>query len=124
MVGYNIQLLIAEDSTYGLVTVVLNSLMPTVAILVMGKHKDFTDTRVSAFVCDLTSDDLCKHIAPSSVDIVTMIFVLSAVSPEKMPLVVQNIKKVLKPNGRMLFRDYATGDLAQVGFNVITIIEI
>ncbi|KAL3844256.1 hypothetical protein ACJIZ3_001659 [Penstemon smallii] len=86
------------------------------AVVLVKKHKDFTEARVNAFVCDLTSDDLCKHIAPSSVDIVTMIFVLSAVSPEKMPLVVQNIRKVLKPNGRMLFRDYATGDLAQERF--------
>lgn len=33
-----------------------------------------------------------------------------------MPMVVQNIRKVLKPNGRILFRDYATGDLAQERF--------
>lgn len=36
-------------------------------------HKDFTDKRVSAFVCDLTVDDLRDHIPPSSVDIVTMV---------------------------------------------------
>ncbi|KAK1550147.1 hypothetical protein Q3G72_014525 [Acer saccharum] len=35
-------------------------------------HKDFTETRVSAFICDLTIDDLSKHISTSSVDIVTM----------------------------------------------------
>ncbi|KAI3468104.1 hypothetical protein Pfo_024767 [Paulownia fortunei] len=86
------------------------------AVNLVKMHKDFTEARVNAFVCDLTSDDLCVHIAPSSVDIVTMIFVLSAVSPEKMPIVVQNIRKVLKPNGRILFRDYATGDLAQERF--------
>ncbi|KAI8009984.1 Methyltransferase-like protein [Camellia lanceoleosa] len=41
------------------------------------------------------------------------IFMLFAVSPEKMPLVLPNIRKVLKPNGYLLFCDYATGDLAQ-----------
>ncbi|XP_073130985.1 uncharacterized protein [Henckelia pumila] len=86
------------------------------AVDLVKRHRDFTEARVNAFVCDLTIDDLCQHISPSSIDIVTMIFVLSAVSPEKMSLVVQNIKKVLKPNGRVLFRDYATGDLAQERF--------
>ncbi|MBA0810533.1 hypothetical protein Gohar_002519, partial [Gossypium harknessii] len=87
------------------------------AVNLVKAHKEFNETRVSAFVCDLTSDDLGKHISPASVDVVTMIFVLSAVSPEKMPLVLQNIKKVLKPNGYVLFRDYAVGDLAQERFS-------
>lgn len=87
------------------------------AISLVKSHKEYADTCINAFVCDLTSDDLGNHIAPSSVDIVTMIFVLSAVSPEKMPLALQNIKKVLKPNGLVLFRDYATGDLAQERFS-------
>ncbi|GLT25602.1 hypothetical protein SLA2020_007230 [Shorea laevis] len=86
------------------------------AVDLVKTHKDFTETRVSVFVCDLTMDDLSKQVPPTSVDIVTMIFVLSAVSPEKMPLVLQNIKKVLKPNGCVLFRDYAVGDLAQERF--------
>ncbi|KAF3446068.1 hypothetical protein FNV43_RR11247 [Rhamnella rubrinervis] len=83
------------------------------AVNLVKTHKDFTEAHVSAFVCDLTVDDLTDHIPPSSVDIVTMIFVLSAVAPEKMPLVLQNVRKILKPNGYVLFRDYATGDLAQ-----------
>lgn len=83
------------------------------AVDLVKMHKDFTETRVNAFVCDLTAEDLSKQICPASVDIVTMIFVLSAVSPEKMSQVLQNIKKVLKPNGFVLFRDYAAGDLAQ-----------
>ena len=37
-------------------------------------HKDFKESRVSAFVCDLTVDDLMKEIPPSSIDIVTMVF--------------------------------------------------
>ncbi|XP_021655795.2 uncharacterized protein LOC110646608 isoform X2 [Hevea brasiliensis] len=86
------------------------------AVNLVKTHKDYKDTHFSAFVCDLTIDDLNKEISPASIDIVTMIFVLSAVSPEKMPLVLQNIKKVLKPNGYVLFRDYAVGDLAQERF--------
>ncbi|KAG7943305.1 hypothetical protein I3843_15G031800 [Carya illinoinensis] len=88
------------------------------AVNLVQMHKDFNESRVSAFVCDLTVDDLSKQISSSSLDIVTMIFVLSAVSPEKMSLVLQNIRKVLKPNGYVLFRDYATGDLAQERFTL------
>ncbi|KAH7855960.1 hypothetical protein Vadar_031018 [Vaccinium darrowii] len=87
------------------------------AVNLVKAHKDFMETQVNAFVCDLTADDLSKQISPSSVDLVTMVFVLSAVSPEKMPLVLQNIRKVLKPDGYVLFRDYATGDLAQERFS-------
>ncbi|CAI9114370.1 OLC1v1015086C5 [Oldenlandia corymbosa var. corymbosa] len=42
------------------------------------------------------------------------IFMLSAVSPNKMPQVLQNLKTILKPNGHILLRDYALGDSAQV----------
>uniref|UniRef100_K7MNF0 Methyltransferase type 12 domain-containing protein n=1 Tax=Glycine max TaxID=3847 RepID=K7MNF0_SOYBN len=66
------------------------------AIELVKSHEDFKESHVSAFVSDLTADDLCNEILPSSVDIVTMIFMLSTVSPEKMPLVLQNIRKVIK----------------------------
>ncbi|KAL0545499.1 hypothetical protein IC582_015384 [Cucumis melo] len=87
------------------------------AVNLVETHKDFNESRVAAFVCDLTADDMSNHISPSSIDVVMMIFVLSAVSPEKMSLVLQNVKKVLKPTGHVLFRDYATGDLAQERFD-------
>ncbi|XP_038978355.1 uncharacterized methyltransferase-like protein SPBC21C3.07c isoform X2 [Phoenix dactylifera] len=38
---------------------------------------------------------------------------LSAVSPMKMSLALQNVRNVLKPSGTLLFRDYAMGDYAQ-----------
>ncbi|KAH9621388.1 hypothetical protein KSS87_005218 [Heliosperma pusillum] len=86
------------------------------AVSLVKSHKEYTETFINAFVCDLTSDNLSEQILPASVDIVTMIFVLSAVSPEKISSVMQNIRKILKPNGLVLFRDYATGDLAQERF--------
>ncbi|KAF8688041.1 hypothetical protein HU200_042458 [Digitaria exilis] len=83
------------------------------AVDLVKKHKDFRSDRINAFVCDITSEQLTENMEPSSANIVTMIFVLSAVAPDKMPLVVQNVKNVLKHGGRVLFRDYANGDLAQ-----------
>lgn len=86
------------------------------AINLIKAHKDYEEDRVHAFVCDATVDDLTAEIPTASVDIVTLIFVLSAVSPEKMSQVLQNIRHVLKPNGHVLLRDYAIGDLAQERF--------
>ncbi|CAN6302345.1 unnamed protein product [Urochloa humidicola] len=83
------------------------------AVDLVKKHKDFRPDRINAFVCDITSEQLTDNMEPSSADIVTMIFVLSAVAPDKMPLVLQNVRNVLKHGGRVLFRDYAFGDLAQ-----------
>lgn len=45
------------------------------------------------FQCDLTKDDLLENIPADSVDVVTLIFVLSAVHPDKMHLVLKNIYK-------------------------------
>ncbi|PAN51639.1 hypothetical protein PAHAL_9G609000 [Panicum hallii] len=83
------------------------------AVDLVKKHKDFRPDRLNAFVCDITSEQLTENMEPYSADIVTMIFVLSAVAPDKMPLVLQNVRSVLKHGGRVLFRDYAFGDLAQ-----------
>uniref|UniRef100_A0A7N0UAS2 Methyltransferase type 12 domain-containing protein n=1 Tax=Kalanchoe fedtschenkoi TaxID=63787 RepID=A0A7N0UAS2_KALFE len=83
------------------------------AISLVKSHKDFNTDRINAFVCDVTKDDLTDKILPSSVDILTLVFVLSAVSPEKMHFILRNAKKVLKPMGCVLLRDYAVGDFAQ-----------
>ncbi|KXZ45566.1 hypothetical protein GPECTOR_53g152 [Gonium pectorale] len=47
-------------------------------------------------------------------DLATMIFVLSAIHPQRMVAAVHNVARCLRPgSGRLLFRDYAEGDLAQ-----------
>lgn len=83
------------------------------AVNLVKKHKDFKADRINAFVCDIASEQLTENVEPSSADIVTMIFMLSAVAPDKMPIVLENVRSVLKHGGRVLFRDYAFGDLAQ-----------
>ncbi|OCT75929.1 tRNA N(3)-methylcytidine methyltransferase METTL6 isoform X1 [Xenopus laevis] len=69
-----------------------------------------------AFQCDLTMDDLTDNIPANSVDVTTLIFVLSAVHPDRMHLVLQNIHKVLKPGACVLFRDYGLYDHAMLRF--------
>ncbi|XP_070053933.1 uncharacterized protein [Nicotiana tomentosiformis] len=84
------------------------------AITLVKSHANFSAEKMNVFVCDAAKDDLCVNVMPSTVDIVTLIFTLSAVSPGKMASILENCKKVLKPNGHILLRDYAVGDSAQV----------
>ncbi|XP_016079876.1 PREDICTED: methyltransferase-like protein 6 isoform X2 [Miniopterus natalensis] len=76
----------------------------------------YDSERCKVFQCDLTKDDLLEHVPPESVDVVMLIFVLSAVHPDKMHLVLQNIYKVLKPGKSVLFRDYGLYDHAMLRF--------
>ncbi|KAK9066121.1 hypothetical protein SSX86_015523 [Deinandra increscens subsp. villosa] len=84
------------------------------AITLVKSHPNFLKDQINAFVCNIAEENLCDHIMPASVDIVTLVFTLSALSPEKMPIVIQNLGLVLKPGGHVLFRDYAIGDYAQL----------
>ena len=47
---------------------------------------------------------------------VTWIYSLSALPPSALPSAILCARRMLKFDGRMLVRDYAYGDLAQVGF--------
>uniref|UniRef100_A0A8C8ZHJ9 Methyltransferase 6, tRNA N3-cytidine n=1 Tax=Prolemur simus TaxID=1328070 RepID=A0A8C8ZHJ9_PROSS len=76
----------------------------------------YNTERCKVFQCDLTKDDLLDHVPPESVDVVLLIFVLSAVHPDKMHLVLQNVYKVLKPGKSVLFRDYGLYDHAMLRF--------
>ncbi|GAB7359516.1 hypothetical protein MBLNU230_g6160t1 [Neophaeotheca triangularis] len=69
-----------------------------------------------ADVWDVASEDLPPGVEEGSVDVVLMIFIFSALAPEQWDKAVQNIWRVLKPGGEVLFRDYGRGDLAQVRF--------
>ena len=74
--------------------------------------------RIVPFVCDITNEPLSLTVPAGSVDVCTMVFVLSAVSPEKMHDAVRNVSSVMRPGAeaRVLIRDYASGDLAQERF--------
>ncbi|KAF5833876.1 hypothetical protein DUNSADRAFT_9671 [Dunaliella salina] len=83
------------------------------AVQLVKEHPAYATGHASAFVADLTRDDLCASVPAASVDYVTMVFVLSAVSPEHMPSAVANIARTIRARGQLFFRDYAEGDLTQ-----------
>ncbi|ABN65331.2 predicted protein [Scheffersomyces stipitis CBS 6054] len=69
-------------------------------------------------VWDLANPEgqLPEDVEENSVDIVIMVFVFSALSPDQWKQAVSNLAKILKPGGEILFRDYGRYDLAQVRF--------
>ncbi|MEE6466222.1 hypothetical protein FKM82_006879 [Ascaphus truei] len=80
------------------------------------QNPSYNPNTCKAFQCDLTKDDLTENIPADSVDVAMLIFVLSAIHPDKMHLAIQNIYKVLKPGGCVLFRDYGLYDHAMLRF--------
>ncbi|KAI6649298.1 Methyltransferase-like protein 6 [Oopsacas minuta] len=87
-----------------------------VAVELVQKNEAYIDTKCNAFQCDLTvAGSLKKHIK-EKVTMATLVFVLSAISPDKMSTVVQNISGVLAPGGKILFRDYGVFDHAMMQF--------
>lgn len=78
-----------------------------------------------ATVWDLANieGELPDGIEAKSVDIAVMIFVFSALSPEQWSTAMDNLHKIMKPGGKILFRDYGRYDLAQVRFKKNRLLE-
>ncbi|PPR02275.1 hypothetical protein CVT26_011694 [Gymnopilus dilepis] len=72
---------------------------------------------VQAAVWDVTSENgLPPGVTPGTVDIVILVFVLSALHPDEWGRAINNIHQMLKPGGRVLLRDYGRYDLTQLRF--------
>ena len=69
--------------------------------------------QIIAFQADLTElETLTKVVTLGSVDVVSLVFVLSAVDPCKFETALRNVATVLKPGGLLIFRDYGVYDMA------------
>lgn len=87
------------------------------AIRVLRNNIEYDCRRVYAFVADVTKDEesIYQYIPSHSVDYITLFWTLSAQFPQDMKYTVELAQKLLKPGtGKVLFRDYAFGDLAQI----------
>jgi len=86
------------------------------AVEVIRENEAYNTNFIQADVWDAASEVLPPGLEDSSVDMVIMIFIFSALSPSQWKQAVQNTYQLLKPGGEVLFRDYGRGDLAQVRF--------
>jgi hypothetical protein len=110
-------------------------------LLTNRSHAGYNESKIKAFVCDLTEDDCFRVLeteadlrfrpnrtdptekvtlvvddVPPKVNFVSMIFVLSAISPAKHLKVIENLGKVVELGGIVFFRDYGRFDMAQLRF--------
>lgn len=79
-------------------------------------HQLYDEKYIKAFQCDVTTNQLMNYLEENSLDVVTMIFVLSAINPHKFKTVITNVWRTLKVGGVVLFRDYGLHDMAQLRF--------
>ncbi|KAK1145392.1 hypothetical protein N8T08_004267 [Aspergillus melleus] len=92
------------------------------AVQVMRDSEHYNPKFMAADVWDVSAapdenqNALPPGLTEGSVDVVILIFIFSALAPNQWEQAIRNVYRVLKPGGRVLFRDYGRGDLAQVRF--------
>lgn len=91
------------------------------AVKVMRESDQYDTKHMVADVWDVSAqpseeqgDSLPPGLSEGSCDVIVLIFIFSALSPEEWNHAIRNLYRLLKPGGCILFRDYGRGDLAQV----------
>ncbi|VDK44560.1 unnamed protein product [Anisakis simplex] len=85
------------------------------AIELMKKNEKFDAQTCHAFEWDICGEPT-DQIAANSLDFILLIYVLSAIPPEKQQKAVDNLVRLLKPGGLVLLKDYGEYDLTQLRF--------
>ncbi|RNA41621.1 methyltransferase 6 [Brachionus plicatilis] len=91
----------------------------TDAINLLKSNAEYDTNRCHGFVCDITMENSLRECLPQNVEIdaVTLIFVLSAIHPDKMKKAVESIAQVLRPGGIVFVRDYGMYDHSMIRFD-------
>nr|XP_012150176.1 PREDICTED: methyltransferase-like protein 6 [Megachile rotundata] len=85
------------------------------AVELMKNHALYDPEKMSIFQTDITVENGFCHV-DCPVHAATLIFVLSAIHPDKFQKVMENLYNVLDKGGVVLFRDYGLYDMAQLRF--------
>ncbi|KAM6163548.1 tRNA N(3)-cytidine methyltransferase METTL2A [Rhynchocyon petersi] len=88
----------------------------TTAVELVQTNSEYDPSRCLAFVHDLCDEDKSYPVPKESLDIIILIFVLSAIVPDKMQKAINRLSRLLRPGGMMLLRDYGRYDMAQLRF--------
>nr|XP_008010396.2 tRNA N(3)-methylcytidine methyltransferase METTL2A [Chlorocebus sabaeus] len=86
------------------------------AIELVQTNPEYDPSRCFAFVHDLCDEEKSYPVPKGSLDIIILIFVLSAIVPDKMQKAINRLSRLLKPGGMLLLRDYGRYDMAQLRF--------
>ncbi|XP_021574601.1 methyltransferase-like protein 2A [Carlito syrichta] len=86
------------------------------AIELVRTHPEYDPARCFAFVHDLCDEERSYPVPRHSLDVIVLIFVLSAIVPDKMQKALSRLSQLLRPGGVMLLRDYGRYDMAQLRF--------
>lgn len=86
------------------------------AVQLVKDHPDYDDSLCHAFVQDVCDETDSFPFPPHSLNVILLVFVLSAIQPHRVQGVVNRLSSYLKPGGVVLFRDYGRYDLSQLRF--------
>ncbi|XP_076853300.1 tRNA N(3)-cytidine methyltransferase METTL2 [Brachyhypopomus gauderio] len=86
------------------------------AIDLVKSNLEYDPSRCHAFVHDLSDAAVTYPVPEQSLDVIVLIFVLSALHPDRMQSSVNSLARLLKPGGVILLRDYGRYDMAQLRF--------
>ncbi|XP_068193187.1 tRNA N(3)-methylcytidine methyltransferase METTL2 [Antennarius striatus] len=86
------------------------------AVELVKTNPEYDPGRCFAFVHDLSDAEANYPFPDGTLDVIVLIFVLSALHPNKMQASIGRLARLLKPGGVMLLRDYGRYDMAQLRF--------